>query len=133
MGANVLAERLDAKEACVSHGLKPIDPAMGEGIHPARVVDLSMSYDQMKSFVEKDEYAVRHCDALIVLTGDTPSEGTGQEIAIAYALHKPIVMVAPKRKRGALMGFWNVKASAIVDTVWDAAEYLAENYGMGEI
>lgn len=132
MGWEVIAERDLAMDACYSNGLKAVDPAAGEGVQPDRIVDLKMDYGQMKSFVAKDEYAVRNCDALIVLTGDTPSEGTGQEIALAHFLHKPIVMVAPKRRRGELVGFWNVKASKLVDTVEEAAEYLAENYSLGE-
>lgn len=132
MGGEVLEERCKAFVACRSAGLSAIDPASGEGVQPDRIVDLRMDYDQMKSFVDKDEYAIRQCDAVIVLTGDAPSEGTGCEIALAHFLGKPIVMVAPKRRRGDLMGFWNVKASKIVDTVEEAAEYLAENYSLGE-
>lgn len=129
-GRDVLAERERAVEACIENGLVPIDPAASEIIDPERAVDVAMSYELMKSYVVKDEYAVRHCDALIVLTGDTPSEGTGQEIALAYFLHKPIVLVAPGRLRGYLVGFWNVKASKIVETVEQAAEYIAENYSL---
>lgn len=132
LGRDVINERAAAAFACADSGLQYVDPAAGEGIEQDRVVDLSMDYLQMKSFVEKDEYAVRGCDALIVLTGDTPSEGTGQEIALAHFLHKPIVMVAPKRRRGELVGFWNIKASKIVDTVEEAAEYLVENYSLGD-
>lgn len=129
-GSEVIAERDAAVDACRASGLFPIDPAASEYIEPAFLVDMSMPYDQMKSYVEKDEYAVRNCDAVIVLTGDTPSEGTGCELMLAWTLYKPVVLVAPKRLRGELMGFWNVKASKIVETVQDAVDYLAENYNL---
>lgn len=132
MGSEVMGERDYAIGVCMMHGLKAVDPAAGEDVHPDRIVDTAMDYALMKSYVDKDEYAVRNCDAMIVLTGDTPSEGTGQEIALAHFLHKPIVMVAPRRRRGELVGFWNVKASKLVDNVEQAAEYLAENYSLGE-
>lgn len=132
MGIDVINERECAVNACLVYEITPIDPAAGEDVHPGKLVDTAMDYALMKSYVDKDEYAVRNCDAMIVLTGDTPSEGTGQEIALAHFLHKPIVMVAPKRRRGELVGFWNIKASKLVDTVGEAAEYLAENYNLGD-
>lgn len=132
MGDDVIEERWAACGACREYGLEYVDPAAGENIERGKIVDLHMPYDQMKSYVEKDEYAVRNCDAVIVLTGDTPSEGTGCEIALASFLHKPVILVAPGRLRGERMGFWNVKASKIVNTVAEAAEYLAENYSLGE-
>lgn len=131
LGRDVLFERRRAVKACRDNDLTPVDPATNEGIDPNETVDLNMSYAEMKAFVEKDEWAVRHCDALIVLTGDTPSEGTGQEIALAHILHKPIVIVSPRRLNDGYMGFWNVKASKIVETVEEAAAYLAENYSLG--
>lgn len=132
MGDEVIDERERAAVACIENGLKYVDPAAGENIERGRIVDLQMTYERMKSYVEKDEYAVRNCDAVIVLTGDTPSEGTGCEIALASFLHKPVILVAPGRLEGERMGFWNVKASKIVMTVEEAAEYLAENYSLGE-
>ncbi len=132
MGAEVMIERDRAVDACTMNGLMPIDPAATEIIDPERPVDVAMSFELMKEYVEKDEYAVRNCGALLVLTGDTPSEGTGCEIMLAWMLHKPIVMVAPGRLRGERVGFWNIKASKIVNTVEEAAEYIAETYGLGD-
>jgi hypothetical protein len=65
-----------------------------------------MDYLTMKAFVAKDEYAIRRVDALLVLTGDTPSEGTGWEMGLAhFELHIPIVMVSPLRVKGKVDGF----------------------------
>lgn len=129
LGAEVLAERARARTACAVNEIAYIDPAEGENIEQHKTIDLKLDYITMKSFVAKDEYAIRSCDALLVLTGDTPSEGTGWEMGLAhFELHIPIVMVAPKRCRGELMGFSNIKVDAMFSTVEEAAEFIAENY-----
>lgn len=128
LGLDVLTERARAIAECQRLGLVPVDPAHGEYIEPNKVVDLKMDYRTMQSFVSKDEYAIRHCQALLILTGDTPSEGTGLEFGLALQLGIPVVIVSPKRASGDLMGFWNIKASAIFATVEEAVHYLATNY-----
>lgn len=129
LGRDVLAERERALTACKANDIYAIDPARNERIDPDKYVDLRMDYLTMKAFVAKDEYAIRCVDALLVLTGDTPSEGTGWEMGLAhFELHIPIIMVAPKRAAGDLMGFSNIKADAIFATVEEAAEFISENY-----
>lgn len=130
MGRDVLLERDLAKTACRRYGVDFIDPADGENVDPDKVVDLAMDERTMRGFVSKDEYAIRHCDALLILTGDTPSEGTGLEYGLALSLNMPVVLVAPKRLRGELMGFWNIKASAIFDNVEDAVRFIGDNYAV---
>lgn len=130
MGRDVLSERARAKEACIREGIDYIDPADGENVDPDKVVDLAMDERTMRGFVSKDEYAIRHCDGLLILTGDTPSEGTGLEFGLALSLNMPVVMVAPKRLHGELMGFWNIKASAIFETIEDAVTFIGENYAL---
>lgn len=129
MGWEVLDERARAREALEAWDLEVYDPATDEGIDPNSPVDLRMDLETMKRYVSKDEYAIKHCDVLLVLTGDTPSEGTGIEIGLALYLGMPVVLVAPKRVTGALMGFWNVKADAICSTMDEAAQLISENYG----
>jgi len=128
MGAEVLSERKIATLLCEDAGLEAVDPATTESLDPLSVVDLRMNYVTMKSYVAKDEYAIRTCDVLLVLTGDTPSEGTGLEFGLALQLGIPVVLVAPKRAVGALMGFWNIKADAIFPTVEEAVDFIATNY-----
>lgn len=128
MGGPVLDERAEAVRLCNQFGLTPIDPAQGEKIQRDKIVDLSMDYCTMQSFVAKDEYAIQHCHALLILTGDTPSEGTGLEFGLALKLGIPVVVVSPKRVSGQLMGFWNIKASAVVGTIAEAVTYLAGNF-----
>jgi nucleoside 2-deoxyribosyltransferase len=130
LGHDVLTERVHAARICDEAGIEYIDPARGENIDPLNSVDLSMTYLTMKQYVAKDEFAIRSCDALLVLTGDTPSEGTGWEMGLAhFELHIPIVMVSPLRVKGRLMGFSNIKVDAIFETVEAAVEFLADNYG----
>lgn len=129
LGRDVLEERARAIAACKANDIYAIDPARNEHIDPEKVVDLKMDYLTMKAFVAKDEYAIRCVDVLLVLTGDTPSEGTGWEMGLAhFELRIPIIMVAPKRAAGELMGFSNIKVDAIFPTVEEAAEFIAENY-----
>lgn len=129
LGQDVLDERAKAIVACKANYIKAIDPARNEHIDPTLPVDLRMDYLTMKAFVAKDEYAIRCVDALLVLTGDTPSEGTGWEMGLAhFELHIPIVMVSPKRVAGDLMGFSNIKVDAIFATVEEAVNFIAENY-----
>lgn len=131
MGHDVLAERARAVAACKANYIEPIDPARNENIDPDKPVDLRMDYLTMKAFVAKDEFAIRNVDVLLVLTGDTPSEGTGWEMGLAhFELRIPIVMVSPKRAAGQLMGFSNIKVDAIFATVEEATEFIEENYAL---
>lgn len=129
MGHEVLEERYHATQVLESFDLEVLDPAAGENIMANQLVDLKMDYLTMKAFVTKDELAIRKSNVLLILTGDTPSEGTGLEFGLALQLGIPVVIVSPKRMAGELMGFWNIKASAIFNTVEEAAEYIAENLG----
>jgi len=131
LGAEVLQERYNAANICEDYELMAVDPATTENIDPLALVDLKMDYVTMKAFVAKDEYAIRTCNALLVLTGDTPSEGTGLEFGLALELGIPVVLVSPKRVSGELMGFWNVKASAIFKTVDEAVNFIAINFAGG--
>ncbi len=124
-------ERARAAEACAKHGIEFIDPAANEQLPWGdTIIDLEMDHATMKNFVAKDEHAISKCNALLVLTGDTPSDGTGWEMGYAtFALGIPVFMVAPRRCSGSLMGFGNIKATSLHPTVEDAVEFIAENYG----
>lgn len=129
-GQEVIEERIRAIAACVCVGLDYIDPAANEQVPKDMTpIALQFSYGDMKNFVAKDEYAISQCDALLVLTGDRASDGTSWEMGLAhFKLGIPVVMVAPKRASGQLMGFSNVKADAIFATVGEAVEFIAKNY-----
>lgn len=133
LGYEVIAERAAARKICNRYGIDFIDPGETEVEHirPDDVISLKLDYTAMKSFVAKDEYAIRNCDALLVLTGDLSSEGTSWEMGFAhFELKIPVIMVAPKRLSGELMGFSNIKVDAIFGTVEEAVRFLAENYAI---
>lgn len=128
---DVLDERAYTTWMCSKWGLAVIDPADGEGLDKLPRTDLiSFTYtrEQMAEFVEKDEKDVLRSDILLVLTGDTPSDGTWWEMGLARQSHIPIIIVSPKRASGQMMGFTNFKAAAIFETVEAAVVYIAEHY-----
>ncbi len=134
MGHEVLEERYLAAKACDDAGLEYYDPAEGENIAANEPVDLRMDFETMRRFVTKDDFAIANCDALLILTGDTPSEGVGLEFGFAKGafgsgLNLPVIVVSPRRASGELMGFWNVKADAVFSTVEEAAEWIAIELG----
>lgn len=128
MGWEVLAERAHATEVLEGYDLAISDPAATEIIDPEKPIDMNMDWQQMLAFVSKDEFAIRQCQCLLILTGDSASEGTGLEFGLALQLGIPVVLISPLRCANKKMGFWSIKASAIFATVEDAAEYIAENF-----
>lgn len=129
MGHEVLEERYHATEVLESSDIEVYDPAEGENIIANAPVDLQMNYVKMQAFVAKDEFAIRNSHVLVVLSGDTPSEGVGLEFGLALQIGIPVILVSPKRVAGELMGFWSIKASAIFSTIEEAAEFISTNYG----
>ncbi len=130
LGAEVLEERWIARKLCEDAGIEVSDPAEHEHVDPLLPISTHFDYLTMKAYVAKDEYAIRQSDVLLVLTGDTSSNGTGWEMGLAhFELHIPVILVAPKRVTGELMGFSNIKADAIFATVEEAVEFIVTNYG----
>jgi hypothetical protein len=133
-GREVLAERRRAIELCLEHNLTPLDPGKNEHIQDTdEIISISIDYPTMKSYVAKDEYAVDHCDVLLVLTGDTTSDGTWLEMGQAiWKCHIPVVMVAPRRVKGEVVGFANIKCDAMFSTIEEAVKFIADNYTGGK-
>lgn len=126
--ADVLASRGEAKYHCERFGLEYYDPADSEGLeclHPSSKIDLAVDHYTMGQYVEKDESNLDKCTVCLVLTGDTPSDGTWWEMARAYYhLKIPIVMVAPRRLHEQLMGFSNIKLQYFFDTTEAAIVFI---------
>lgn len=131
---DVLAMRAKAVELCKKLGLSWYDPAASEGLEaldPDGKIDLSIDYNTMVEYVRKDDGNLDSCTVVLVLTGDTCSDGTWWEMARAYyMLSIPIVLVAPKRATGELMGFSNVKTPYIFETLEGALVFI--RYGMNK-
>ena len=130
-GHDVMVERRRAIELCLEHNLQPLDPGKNEHIQDTdELISLRVDYPTMKQFVAKDNYAVDHSDVVLVLTGDSTSDGTWYEIGRAtYHCHIPVVMVAPKRVSGELVGFSNIMVDAMFSTIEEAVKFISDNYG----
>ena len=128
-GKDVLQERKEAVALCHDNNIYPVDPASTEFIEDSdKLIDLSMDFVTMKNFVAKDLHSMLMCDVVLVLTGDTPSDGTWWEMGVAKAEGIPVIMVCPKRVSGGLMGFSNILVDAMFSTVEEAVEFISNNY-----
>lgn len=129
---DVIRMRGDAKFICDRLGLDYYDPAGDEGLEfmdPYHVIDSGVDMETMAGYVSKDEGNLDKCTVCLVLTGDTPSDGTWWEMARAkYVLKIPIIMVAPKRAHHAIVGFSNFHADKIFETTEGALAYI--RYGL---
>ena len=133
-GHDVVVERQRAIELCLEHNLTPLDPGKNEHLKDIpELVSASVTYPVMKFFVAKDVYAIDHSDVVLVLTGDTPSDGTWWEMGQAhFKTGIPVVMVAPNRCSGDIVGFSNVMVDALFPTIEEAVKFIADNYTGGK-
>jgi len=97
----VRAEREYVSRKLQAKGIFPVDPAAAEqklwkpGMKSK--IPLAFSKPVMKAFVRQDKYLIRKSDALLVITGDDPSDGTWWEMGFARKCELPIIMIAPAR------------------------------------
>jgi nucleoside 2-deoxyribosyltransferase len=108
----VQAERAEASQALAKIGVRAVDPAAAEsqlwGKHVKSKISTKFRYKIIETMVKKDLWLIRRCDLLLVLTGDTVSDGTWAEWHFAQAAEIPVIMIAPKRVKGELSGWTNV-------------------------
>lgn len=138
MGGLVVGEivdkRLEARRICTKLGLEYFDPAEREGLYEMpreKLIDMTVSRNTMEDFVNADEKGLEICSVILVLTGDTPSDGAWWEIAKAhYKMGIPVVMVAPRRDREEIMGFSNIKIPYIFSTIEGALVFI--KYGLNK-
>lgn len=130
----IVTTRLEARRLCDQMGLEYFDPAEKEGLYEMpkdKVIDMGVSRKTMETFVHDDEAGLDDCSVILVMTGDTPSDGAWWEMCKAhYDLRIPVIMVAPKREKELVMGFSNIKADGIFSTLEGALVYI--RYGMRE-
>lgn len=127
----VIEERQNAAMLCVKFGLHPVDPGREERKEWGRKVSIVFPKKTMASFVQKDLMLIRRCDVLLVLTGDTPSDGTWIEKTYAKLALLPVVMVAPQRFKRRLVGWSNMPewTDAIFPTMESALKFIAQKWG----
>lgn len=138
MGGLVVGEivdkRLEARRICEQLGLEFFDPAEREGLYDMpreQLIDMGVDRATMEDFVYQDEKGLTGCTSILVLTGDTPSDGAWWEMGKAYfELKIPVVMVAPKRDRQEIMGFSNIKVRHIFATTEGALVFV--RYGLNK-
>lgn len=124
----IVEKRIEARRVCEKFGMKFFDPAEREGLYGRELndnIDLGVDRATMEDFVYQDEKGLDDCTSILVLTGDTPSDGAWWEMAKAhYELKIPVVMVAPKRDHEEIMGFSNIKVAHIFSTIEAALVFI---------
>jgi nucleoside 2-deoxyribosyltransferase len=128
----VQAERELATKLFLKAGIFPVDPAAAEQKLWQRgrkaKIGLQFPLRIMKAFVDQDKWLIRRCDALLVLTGDTPSDGTWREMCYAEKIGIPVIMIAPRRKRGELVGWSNIEVPHVVDDLGSAIRLIRRKW-----
>ncbi len=128
----VKAEREHATEMFKRAGMMAIDPGAAEKKlwkkgKKARIA-LKFPRPIIEAFVKEDLWLIRRCDALLVMTGDNPSDGTWWEMAYAENIEIPIIMIAPRRANGELVGWSNIKVPHIVDDLPSAIRLIKKKF-----
>ncbi len=122
---DVIVERKKARELCAKSGLHPMDPGLSEAkLWKRRRISDTMPRGIMRRFIEKDKWLIRRSDFLLVLTGDTPSDGTWREMCYAEKIEIPVVVVAPDRHAGRLMSWTNIEAATVQPTIERAVRWI---------
>ncbi len=120
----VRAERELATKLFSKAGIFAIDPAAAEQKlwRPGKASKIGLKFPAkiMKAFVAQDKWLIRRCDALLVLTGDTPSDGTWREMCYAEKIGIPVVMIAPRRRHNELVGWSNIEVPHVVEDLHGA-------------
>lgn len=127
----VAAERARARRVLEKNGFIVFDPTSIEENHLGCKFKSNHSLQVMASYIRHEKQVIRHCDAMLVLTGDRPSDGTWYEMAFAkYQCGIPVVLVAPRRAKGKLVSWSNLEASAIASSIGGAVVELQELLGV---
>jgi predicted Rossmann-fold nucleotide-binding protein len=130
----VKAERAEASECLAKIGVIAVDPAAAErqlwGEHNKAKIQTNMKLKIMDAMVKRDQWLIRRSDLLLVLTGDTPSDGTWHELVYALQLPIPVVMIAPRRcqKKNPLVGWSNILIKDIVPDLKAACRLIKRKY-----
>lgn len=121
----VLLERRTATRLLEKAGFLVFDPVSIE----KKVVGPKFRSDHdtytMAKFVRKEKNAIENCHALLLLTGDKPSDGSWLEMGFAlYKCKIPVVLVSRLRTQGKLVSWSNVEATSVVPSVQKAVDSL---------
>jgi nucleoside 2-deoxyribosyltransferase len=130
----VKVERAEATTALAKYSIKAVDPAAAEehlwSTRKDARIQLNMKRKIMEIMIWHDLFLIRRSDALLVLTGTTPSDGTWREMCYAEKIGIPVILISPKRYAEELMG-WStvlVPKDHIFPDVQKAAKFLYKRY-----
>lgn len=128
----VKAERQLAIDLCAKAGMYAVDPADSEQKlwKPGKKSKIAVKFPPkiMQAFIKRDKFLIRHSDALIVMTGDTPSDGTWWEMCYAHDIGIPVVMISPKRATGEMVGWSNFLVDDLVGDLTSAVRLIRRKY-----
>jgi hypothetical protein len=128
----VREERICATTKFAKAGIHAIDPGASEQRlwKKGKKSKIGFGFPRkiMDAFVSRDKWLIRHCDALLVLTGDTPSDGTWREMCYAEKIGIPVIMIGPKRLRGEIVGWSNIEVSHIVTDLDEAVRLIKRRW-----
>lgn len=135
--ANRVAEQVKAeRELAVTKfaeaGIFAVDPAAAEqklwGKRRDFKIGLTFPPKVMKAFVERDKWLIRRCDALLVMTGDSASDGTWREMTYAEKLGIPVIMISQQRCAKKIMGWSNIEVQYIVPDLETAVRLIKRKF-----
>lgn len=125
LGADVQWERALVSTLLKRAGFIPHDPARNENIVADKHISSALPIDNMADYVVRDLSLLSKSDALILLTGDFPTDGSWWEMAYATLSYKiPVVVVSPLRVKSEIVGFTNVLIDHIYKTPEEAIDAL---------
>lgn len=122
----VIARRAGVVRLLKRAGFSAYDPAATEHKlwKKSKNIPQDFSLRTMRAFVNKDLRQVRKADVTLILTGDTPSDGTWDEKNFSYMIGGIVVMVAPRRKAGEVVSFSNVRSHYLARTDKEAVRWM---------
>jgi len=128
--ADVIGERQHASEVLRASGIHVLCPMRGkEPLHQMVQLDREVGNSGFRNeeLRSRDIADVLRADILIVLTGNTPSWGTGIEWGIAHIHNKPVFVIADD-PAAMEVGFMGACCARAFPTVEELATYLRDTW-----
>lgn len=124
---DAIAERNQAAKLLKKAGFLVFDPLSIESSdkYKGPVFPKNPSNHDMRIYVRKEKNAIENCHAVLLLTGDVPSDGSWLEMGFAlYKCRIPVVLISKLRSSGELVSWSNVEASSVVPNMQQAVTEL---------
>jgi nucleoside 2-deoxyribosyltransferase len=132
LAEQVMSERQLAVQLCGKEGIYAVDPGASEQKlwSKGKTAKITIKFPPkiMQAFITQDLWLIRHCDAILVMTGDTPSDGTWWEMCYAKQIGIPVIMIAPKRVRNEIVGWSNFLVDDLVTDLTSAIRIIKRKY-----